>query len=200
MAEMPVPKGMDVAAVVNNGLMSSFETGGSISSKTIAPDHEAIQAATEVAEAALEERLKFICDLWQEKCGSKSLPARADLDPTEFHRLWPVTFLLERDEAEGEWYVRFAGAAYGSVYGREITGARVRDLVPENLAPQVLNDMRQCIDARKPVVTGGETNWPDRGNVYRYQRVLLPFGRDDGAVTHLLGVAAFYNSKGATVF
>lgn len=46
----------------------------------------------------------------------------------------------------------------------------------------------------------GETNWPDRGNVYRYQRVLLPYGNEAGEVTHLLGVAAFFNSGGATVF
>jgi|GEM_PF-3998737 len=150
--------------------------------------------------APLEERVSFICRLWQSKRGAHALPARSDLDPADFHRLWPVTYLLEKDSDDGEWYVRFAGAAYGSVYGREITGARVRDLVPESLAPQVLSDLRRCVDLRKPVVTDGETNWPDRGNVYRYQRALLPFGRNDGEVTHLLGVAAFYNSSGATVF
>jgi hypothetical protein len=152
------------------------------------------------ASRKLEDRLSFICDLWHAKRGAKPLPSRGDLDPAEFHRLWPVTFLLEKDENSGEWYVRFAGAAYGSVYGREITGDRVQDIVPENLAPQVLADLRQCEEAREPIVIENETNWPDRGNVYRYQRVLLPFGRENGEVTHLLGVAAFYNSAGATVF
>lgn len=149
---------------------------------------------------ALEGRLSFICDLWQRKRGSKLLPSRADLDPAEFHRLWPVTFLLERNADSGEWHVRFAGAAYSSVYGREITGASVREIVPKSLAPQVLADLRHCIERREPIVIDGETNWPDRGNVYRYQRVLLPYGTEAGEVTHLLGVAAFYNSAGATVF
>ena len=138
MAEMSFAKGMVVAAAANDGQMLSFEAEGAASSRAVFLEYEAVEAAPEAAEEALEERLKFICDLWQEKRGSKPLPTRSELDPAEFHRLWPVTFLLERDEAESEWYVRFAGAAYGSVYGREITGARVRDLVPENLAPKVL--------------------------------------------------------------
>lgn len=149
---------------------------------------------------ALEERLAFICRLWRTKRGGRRVPARADLDPTEFHRLWPITFLLEKDKATAEWYVRFAGAAYYSVYGREITGERVRDLVPAGLAPQVLADLRDCAEGGEPIVINGETNWPDRGNVYRYQRILLPFGTEDGEVTHMLGVAAFYNSSGVTVF
>ena len=47
---------------------------------------------------------------------------------------------LPKNAWDGEWYVRFAGAAYGSVYGQEITGARVRDIVPEGLATHVLDD------------------------------------------------------------
>tara|TARA_R110002096_G_scaffold163877_2_gene331424 strand:- start:350 stop:937 length:588 start_codon:yes stop_codon:yes gene_type:complete len=148
----------------------------------------------------LEERLSFIYALWKSKRNGKELPSRQDLDPAEFHRLWPVAFLLEWDAATSDWCVRFAGSAYGSVYGREITGSRINDIVPESLAPQVREDLRRCVDVREPIVIDGETTWPDRGNVYRYQRVLLPYGRDDGEVTHLLGVAAFYNSSGATVF
>ena len=165
-----------------------------------APRISTAERAMDKDPEALEGRLSFICDLWQRKRGSKLLPSRADLDPAEFHRLWPVTFLLERDADSGEWHVRFAGAAYSSVYGREITGASVREIVPKSLAPQVLADLRRCIEGREPIVIDGETNWPDRGNVYRYQRVLLPYGTEAGEVTHLLGVAAFYNSAGATVF
>jgi hypothetical protein len=148
----------------------------------------------------LEERLAFIKSLWDAKRDGGGLPTRTDLDPAEFHRLWPVTFLLERDGDASDWCVRFAGSAYGSVYGREITGAQVSDIVPASLAPQVLDDLRRCVEVREPIVLDGETNWPDRGNVYRYQRVLLPFGDGEGRVTHLLGVAAFFNSSGATVF
>lgn len=149
---------------------------------------------------ALEARLSFIFDLWQKKRGTKAMPSRAELDPADFHRLWPVTFLLEKGTTGDDWYVRFAGAAYSSVYGREITGAPVREIVPASLAPQVLADLKQCIEEHEPIVIEGETNWPDRGNVYRYQRVLLPYGTEEEGVTHLLGVAAFYNSAGATVF
>lgn len=158
------------------------------------------------AEKPLEARLDFMYALWRNKQNGKRLPARSDLDPTEFHRLWPVTFLLERcDEREGDWQVRFAGSAYGSVYGREVTGTRVSDIISEDLAPHVLADFRRCAESGAPVVNSGETTWPERGNVYRYQRLLLPYGHsDDGTgnfrVTHLLGVAAFFNSGGATVF
>lgn len=154
----------------------------------------------------LEARLDFMFAIWRGKQNGKPLPDRADLDPTEFHRLWPVTFLLERcGSSDSDWQVRFAGSAYGSVYGREVTGTRVSEIISEDLAPHVLADFRRCMDTGTPVVNSGETTWPERGNVYRYQRLLLPYGEccgDDGKtqVTHLLGVAAFFNSTGATVF
>ena len=86
--------------------------------ETITPQRVTETPGSACTPQKLEERLSFICDLWQAKRGAKPLPTRAELDPAEFHRLWPVTFLLEKDQSDGEWYVRFAGAAYGSVYGR----------------------------------------------------------------------------------
>ncbi len=155
---------------------------------------------TRAAAAVIDERLSYIQSLWASKRSCLHVPARAKLDPAEFYRLWPTTFLLEWDSGLSDWWVRFAGSAYGAVYGREITGARVSEIVPVSLAPQVLADLKRCAEMGEPVRTNGETNWPDRGNVYRYQRVLLPFGDESGHVTHLLGVAAFFNSTGATVF
>ena len=163
-------------------------------------------AASDSAQEQLEARLDYMFSIWRGKQKGRTLPDRADLDPTEFHRLWPVTFLLERcGDGDGDWQVRFAGSAYGSVYGREVTGTRVSEIISEDLAPQVLADFRRCTDTGTPIIYSGETTWPERGNVYRYQRLLLPYGeaRDEEGktqVTHLLGVAAFFNSSGATVF
>ena len=154
----------------------------------------------------LENRLSFMFSLWKDKRCGKHFPERCELDPTEFHRLWPITFLLERlGDVTADWRVRFAGSAYGAVYGREVTGAKVSEIISEELAPQVIADFRRYMDTAIPIVNSGETTWPDRGNVYRYQRLLLPFGNacdqsNEGQVTHLLGVAAFYNSSGAIVF
>lgn len=195
MAEFYQETGPARAAAEHDGVSS--QAGDDVSA---APRIPTAERAMDKDPEALEGRLSFIYDLWKAKRRGRPLPSRADLDPAEFHRLWPVTFLLEKGAGSDEWHVRFAGAAYSSVYGREITGACVREIVPESLAPQVLADLRQCIEEREPIVIDGETNWPDRGNVYRYQRVLLPYGSADGKVTHLLGVAAFYNSAGATVF
>lgn len=173
--------------------------GGEVISPTDAP-------ACDDAQEQLEARLDYMYSIWRGKQKGKPLPDRADLDPTEFHRLWPVTFLLERcGDGNSDWQVRFAGSAYGSVYGREVTGTRVSEIISEELAPQVLADFRRCTDTGMPIINSGETTWPERGNVYRYQRLLLPYGEtqdEEGKtqVTHLLGVAAFFNSSGATVF
>ncbi len=160
----------------------------------------------ETARKQLEARLDYMYSIWRAKQKDKPLPGRADLDPTEFHRLWPITFLLERcGDNDTDWKVRFAGSAYGSVYGREVTGTRVSEIISEDLAPQVLADFRRCTETGEPILNCGETTWPEQGNVYRYQRLLLPYGesKDDGGkrrVTHLLGVAAFFNSTGTPVF
>lgn len=164
------------------------------------------EVAAESVREKLEARLDFMYSIWRGKQKGESVPSRADLDPTEFHRLWPVTFLLERcSDSDDDWQVRFAGSAYGSVYGREVTGTRVSEIISEELAPQVLADFRRCTDTGVPILNCGETTWPEQGNVYRYQRLLLPYGEsaaDNGSrrVTHLLGVAAFFNSAGTPVF
>ena len=185
---------------------SQHDSGGG---EAVVPASDAAVAdpsAPEDAQEQLEARLDYMFSIWREKQRGRNLPDRADLDPTEFHRLWPVTFLLERcGDGDGDWQVRFAGSAYGSVYGREVTGTRVSEIISEDLAPQVLADFRRCTDTGTPIINSGETTWPERGNVYRYQRLLLPYGecRDEEGktqVTHLLGVAAFFNSSGATVF
>lgn len=165
-------------------------------------------AATETSPTELESRLTFMFSLWHQMRNGKGLPERSDLDPTLFHRLWPIAFLLERvSEGCPDWRVRFAGSAYGAVYGREVTGARVSEIISEELAPQVLADFRNCAENATPVINTGATTWPEQGNVYYYQRLLLPFGTTEPAegenrqkVTHLLGVAAFFNSAGSTIF
>jgi hypothetical protein len=67
---------------------------------------------------------------WQQKRGSRRMPSRADIDPTEIPRLLPnllISEYLGEGEA-GRWRYRLAGTAVSAAFGRNPTGRYIDEL------------------------------------------------------------------------
>ncbi len=67
---------------------------------------------------------------WQQKRGSRRMPGRADIDPTEIPRLLPNLLISEyvSEGAAGRWRYRLAGTAVATAFGRNPTGRFIDDL------------------------------------------------------------------------
>ena len=67
---------------------------------------------------------------WQHKRGSRRLPSRADIDPTEIPRLLPNLLISEfvPGDPTGRWRYRLAGTAVAAAFGRNPTGRYIDEL------------------------------------------------------------------------
>ncbi len=134
---------------------------------------------------------------WDRLRGDQRLPAPAAIDPVELKPFLSRLFLVDGPSLE-EMHLRLAGTSYRELYGFEITGRRLLDLIPETERPDLVREYRHCRDTAAPVFHAGSMNWRERGAQIRYDRVLLPFGQE-GRVTRILGFAVFFDSQGRKI-
>ena len=139
--------------------------------------------------------LKWMLDYWVRKRGHRLLPRRQDLDPVDFSKMLPLVYLVEGTELDN-LYVKLAGTAYRNLYGFEITGRRVVELIPSNAGLLALSDYKVCLQERRPVYRQGEMTWRQRNSPVFYQRLLLPMANDSGEMRFILGTANILSDRG----
>ncbi|MBK5911166.1 hypothetical protein CCR85_06630 [Rhodothalassium salexigens] len=127
-----------------------------------------------------------------------AVPSRKELDPLQFFRFSPSLYLAQI-EGDGDVYLRFAGDHYRQLYGREITGMRLSDLVPDR---SQANPFRRDIDRVKgtgrPVYREDVMTWRPVPAPVHYDRLMLPLSQDrkTGTVSLVLGIAFFRHRDG----
>jgi hypothetical protein len=70
-----------------------------------------------------------LADYWTSLCPPDRLPLRSDIDPAAIQPLLPYIYILEL-KTDDTVFVRLAGTALRRLYGREMTGMNMLDLVP----------------------------------------------------------------------
>ncbi len=143
--------------------------------------------------------LRFMLDYWHEKRGDRLFPARTDVDPLDFARLLPLIYIVEGGTLD-EMKVRLAGTAYRDLYGFEISGKRILDLIPAQEGQDVHRDYRLCLQDKLPVFRKYDMHWRPRDSELKYQRLLMPLGTADGVVSHILAFARFFTLDGEALF
>lgn len=146
---------------------------------------------------SLDPEVAALLQHWETLRGDAPLPSPDALDPTELKRYLSRVFLLEGTTVE-TMRVRLGGTAYRELYGREIRGLGLADLLPSD-RPDVLRDYRVCLETAAPVTHEGRMTWREVGVPVTYKRILLPFGTD-GTVERILGFAVFFDTAGRRMF
>ena len=132
-----------------------------------------------------EQRQLF--DYWRGKCCGRSMPARADIVPSEIPRLLPLVSLI--DVARESLRVRLAGTQLREVYGRDITGAHVEDIDHSARAAYwatAYQRLRQGLPAQGIL----PMHQPAREFMTRFW-IRLPLSQDGAAVNMILGYDSF---------
>jgi hypothetical protein len=150
-----------------------------------------------IPETACNE-VRFFCDYWLRLKGEAHLPACDLIDPLDFFRHLSGVFIVEGRRLD-ELHIRLAGTVYRDLYGFEITGKPLADLIPFSHRPDLLDDYARCLHDQMPVYHAGRMNWRKRGSEASYERILLPFGSDQG-VERILGFAQFFDIDGNKLF
>lgn len=91
-----------------------------------------------------ESNLQRIAAYWLEKRGHRTMPSRADIDPTGIPWALSRLFLIDYDRATGEFRYRLAGSEIEAVFEKFLDrpgmrGLTLRDVMPANGAAMVAN-------------------------------------------------------------
>ncbi len=113
--------------------------------------------------------------LWQSKRLGRRMPARADFDLLEL-RPWMGRLHLVAVEGDDGRYAVFATASAERL-GREMTGKRLTDYQPAQMAEQALQEHRDVLQAREPVFREWNELYVDKP--LHWWRLALPLA-DDG--------------------
>jgi hypothetical protein len=95
---------------------------------------------TELCEQATLERAAFrsalarpehrqLFDYWESLCGENGLPSRSAFSPHHVRRLLPAISLIDVTDPLMQSTVRLAGTKLRELYGREITGLPLSDVI-----------------------------------------------------------------------
>ena len=158
-----------------------------------------------VVETALESvpdtvcaEVRFFCDYWLDLKKDSHLPPCERLDPLDFFNYLSRVFILEGRNIS-EMQVRLAGTVYRELYGFEVTGKRLAELIPFDDRGDISNSYGRCIQEQIPIYDVNKMTWRERGSEVQFERILLPFG-DDTGVQRILGFAQFFDSDGKKIF
>jgi hypothetical protein len=150
-----------------------------------------------VPETACAE-IHFFCDYWLRLKGDAELPTCDVLDPLDFFSYLSRVYIAEGTSVN-DLRIRLAGTVYRELYGFEITGQRVAELIPFDQRQDLLASYQTCFVEKRPVYEESTMTWRERGSEVTYERILLPFGSKDG-VERILGFGQIFDSDHKKLF
>lgn len=130
------------------------------------------------------DEIKGLFDYWDAKRGTRGLPLRSDIDPIDMPRPVLAHVMIVRVEADGGYRFRLAGTRMLDIFGKDITGKTLDEVLS---GPDLENARRSyslVIDRVQPWYSS--MTYPvEDGRTYQYQRLTMPLG-PEGAPDHLL--------------
>jgi hypothetical protein len=129
---------------------------------------------------------------WEQKRGSRRVPSRADIDPTEIPRLLP-NLLISEHVAEGSierWRYRLAGTAVAAAFGRNPTGHYIDELTKGAYREFIERIHRIVRDEQRALFCASEYTGP-RDLRMSAKRLLLPVTTDGRQVDQIITLLVF---------
>lgn len=138
-----------------------------------------------------EPVLREILDYWKERRGIRRMPARADIEVTDFPALLPYLFVIDVLDNPRDFRFRLAGTHFREAVGEEVTGKLIAEAFPPEFGAEVRQAWSQVIERREPVRGEGDLWVPDRDYV-KWEGVAAPLSSDGVTVNMLLGGVVFH--------
>lgn len=123
-------------------------------------------------------------DYWETKRGTRSFPARADIDPLDLRDLLPNIFIVDVLDEAPHFRYRLSGGNVDEIHGQNLTGKSPRDIKTAEIAAVVEEQYRAALAERRPrcdhvkLLARDETYW-------HFERLILPLS-DDGQTINML--------------
>lgn len=123
---------------------------------------------------------------WEDKRGTRPMPARTDIDPLELITHMGSLILIEVQHAPLRLRYRLIGTNITTVMERDATGKYYDELYSDELLPQIYDRFHWILAHKAPLRTHGRAYYPNK-NFYEYETLNLPLSDDGETVNMVLG-------------
>jgi hypothetical protein len=146
-------------------------------------------------EECTSQKVLHLYDYWQNLRGTRSMPARSDIDPLEIWSLLPYIHISEWHTDPDRVRYRLAGTEIVASIGREISGHWLTDFHTDSKdVAETMALYRQVIAQRAPIF-GRTLGSMQRLGVESFEWLICPLADGDGAVSHFIGLEDYVSNK-----
>jgi len=103
-----------------------------------------------VVDALDTDAFRFVFELWRARRRGRPLPARGDFDPLDLKPVLARLMLIEVQDDPPDFRYRLAGTHSRDLTGQEWTGRSIRELVPQQHARLLWNDLCEMQQTLQP--------------------------------------------------
>ena len=135
-------------------------------------------------------RLLELFGYWQTLRGSRAMPSRADIDPTQIPKLLPH-IIMYNVEGPGAYTIRLVGESVQSFVGQNRTGRPAGGIMNERAAEIMIRILDAVATERAPRFRAGKTHWHQDKSYRQFEACFLPLSTDGIAVNVILGAVMF---------
>jgi hypothetical protein len=125
---------------------------------------------------------------WLAKKGSRPMPARAEIKPSEIKHLLPDIIIWSAPEP---FVYRIIGDNVVRFVGKNNTGVPATTGMPPDAAASMLEVLGQIVTSKEPRFRSGKAHWhPDKGQ-HDFEAAYFPLSADGQTVDMILGGIKF---------
>ena len=135
-------------------------------------------------------QLRQLYDYWQALRGSRAMPSRVDIDPTQIPKVLPQIIMYNVD-GPGAYTVRLVGENVRSFVGQNATGRRAGSIMDPRSAETMIHILDSVVAERAPKFRAGKAHWHQDKAYREFEACFLPLSTDGVAINVILGAVTF---------
>jgi len=128
--------------------------------------------------------LKRLLKYWQERCGAREFPRRADVDPIDLKFMLDRIALTEVHEDPRRYRLRLVGSYWYRLLGFEATGIWMHDWPHANQRKLTEDFYAQLVEGRQPRFATRDVIMDDQ--LLHYEIMLLPLSEDGSRISMIM--------------
>jgi hypothetical protein len=128
--------------------------------------------------------LKRLLTYWQERCGAREFPRRADVDPLDLRFMLDRIALTEVHEGPRRYRLRVVGSHWYRMLGFEATGLWMHEWPHENQRKLTEDFYASLIEGRRPRFARRDIIVDDQ--LLHYEIMLLPLSEDGSTISMIM--------------
>jgi len=128
---------------------------------------------------------------WLDKRGSRAMPRKADIDPTEIApKILPNLVIIQVVDGGARFRYRLVGTALVDAYGKDFSGRHADELFPDDQLNFVQSSYRTVCASKLPLFSHNRYFRLKDTDLFSI-RIYMPLSDDNQDVHHILGVMRF---------